>query len=422
MSELAAGTGRDPDAVHALTRGNPFFVAEALAASPEEVPASVKDAVLARMRQVGPSCRDALERLSVVPSLVPDALVDALLGDALESLAEAEVAGLVEARPGGIGFRHELARRAIEASLPAIRRRVLNQAVVRALREAGGERARLLHHAAQAGDVEVLLAEGPAAAREASRAGAHRQALAHYEAVIAHAGRLPAEQRASVLCDYGWELHNAHRFGPAVEAGQAALRLYEELDDQAMLAHCLVRLSRLHFLAGETDEGVICAQRGVALMAGADDAAQAYANLYLGAILALTERPDEAMPVLERADRLAVASERPDLAALCLNYLAIARVEAGDLEGLEAMRNSIALALAGGHSEPTARGYTNLAELLFRVGRLAELEHCIDTGLAFTRERGMWSHAYNLEVHRCLLLLRRGDWDGGRPRPACPLG
>ena len=33
-------------------------------------------------------------------------------------------------------------------------------------------------------------------------------------------------------------------------------------------------------------------------------------------------------------------------------------------------------------------------------------------GLAFTRERGFWSHAYNLEVHRCLLLMRRGDWDG----------
>ena len=33
-------------------------------------------------------------------------------------------------------------------------------------------------------------------------------------------------------------------------------------------------------------------------------------------------------------------------------------------------------------------------------------------GLVFTQERGFWSHAYNLEVHRCLLLLRRGDWAG----------
>ncbi len=76
------------------------------------------------------------------------------------------------------------------------------------------------------------------------------------------------------------------------------------------------------------------------------------------------------------------------------------------------MRNSIALAQAGGHHEATARGYTNLAELLLRLGRLDELERCVTEGLTFTRERGFWSHAYNLEVHRCLLLLRRGDWDG----------
>jgi DNA-binding CsgD family transcriptional regulator len=101
-----------------------------------------------------------------------------------------------------------------------------------------------------------------------------------------------------------------------------------------------------------------------------------------------------------------------DLAVLCLNYIGIARVESGDPDGLEEVRQSIELALAGRHHEEAARGYTNLAELLLRVGRLDELERCVADGLAFTRERGFWSHAYNLEVHRCLLLLRRGDWDG----------
>ena len=48
------------------------------------------------------------------------------VGVGLSVLAEAEQAGLVEARPGGIGFRHELARRAIEQSLPELRRRLLN--------------------------------------------------------------------------------------------------------------------------------------------------------------------------------------------------------------------------------------------------------------------------------------------------------
>ena len=82
------------------------------------------------------------------------------------------------------------------------------------------------------------------------------------------------------------------------------------------------------------------------------------------------------------------------------------------------MRNSIALAQAGGHHEATARGYTNLAELLLRPGAWTSSSAASREGLAFTRERGFWSHAYNLEVHRCLLLLRRGDWDGAEARAA----
>ena len=116
--------------------------------------------------------------------------------------------------------------------------------------------------------------------------------------------------------------------------------------------------------------------------------------------------------MLRRAGDLARASQRMDLAVLCLNYIGIARVEAGDPEGLEQVRESIGLAIAGRYHEAAARGYTNLAELLLRAGRLDELERCVTDGLAFTHERGFWSHAYNLDVHRCLLLLRKGDWDG----------
>jgi DNA-binding CsgD family transcriptional regulator/tetratricopeptide (TPR) repeat protein len=413
VGALADGTGRDPGAVHALTRGNPFFVTEALAAPADEVPVNVKDAVLARVRLLSPECRAALDCISVVPSTIPTDLAQAL--GALDALEEAEQAGLVELRPDGLGFRHELARRAIELSLSALRRRQLNAAVVAALRSRGGaDRGRLLHHAAQAGDVDTLLEEGPTAARQAARAGSHRQALAHFEAVVPHADRLPLEERASFLNDYAWELYNAHRFRAAVEASHAAERLYRELAAPVPLAMCLVRLSRHLFMTGATDAAEEAAQRAVVTLLDArDEPALAYATLYLGAILAQT-RPEFATEVLERADALALGSRLPELAALCLNYLAIVRVEAGEPDGLQTMRNSIALAQAGAHHEATARGYCNLAELLLRVGRLDELERCVREGLNFTRERGFWSHAYNLEVHRCLLLLRRGDWDAAQ--------
>jgi DNA-binding CsgD family transcriptional regulator len=413
VSRLAEGTGADAAAVHRVTRGNPFFVTEALASPGEAVPASVLEAVLARVRRLGPECRDALERLSVVPAQVDDALAATLLGPGLQALAEAEVAGVLEVRAGGLAFRHELARRAIEHSLPALRRRALNLAVVRALLAGErAERARVMHHAVEAGDVDTIVAEGPAAAREAAQAGSHRQALAHYEAVLPHAGRLGLRERAELLDGCAWERYNAHRFQEAVEAGREAARLYEEAGDPVAVGECLVRLSRHLFMAGETDEAEHAAQRAVLLLEPTGSAAAlAHASLYEGAILAMTDEPERAAGILASAHDLALRSGRGDLAALALNYLGIARFELGDPAGLDLLRESVAAAIAGRHHEYAARGYCNLGELLFRSGRLDELDASLREGLDFAHERGFWSHAYNLEVHRCVALLRRGRWD-----------
>ena len=71
------------------------------------MPASVTDAVLARVGRLSAECRAALEELSVVPSPVP-------VGPQHLALAEAEEAGVIVAGPHGLQFRHEIARRAVE--------------------------------------------------------------------------------------------------------------------------------------------------------------------------------------------------------------------------------------------------------------------------------------------------------------------
>jgi predicted ATPase len=216
VRELAAGTGADPEALYRVTRGNPFFVTEALAASGDAVPVSVVEAVLARVGRLSPECREALDQLSVIPWHVDPDVAATLLGSRFQALAEAQGAAVLEDRADSIAFRHELARRAIEHSLPAIRRRHLNAAVVAALGlQKRPERARLMHHAVEAHDVATIVAVGPAAAREAAQAGSHRQALAHFESVLPHLDRLGERERAAVLDAYGWELYNAHRFREA---------------------------------------------------------------------------------------------------------------------------------------------------------------------------------------------------------------
>ena len=413
VRELAAGTGANADVLYRVTRGNPFFVTEALA-SGDAFPVSVVEAVLARVGRLGVECREALDQLSVVPWLVDPDFAAVLLGTRFGALAEAQAAGVLEDRADRVAFRHELARRAIEHSLPSIRRRQLNASVVAALRaQARPERARLMHHAVEAHDVETIVAVGPAAAREAAQAGSHRQALAHSESVLPHLDRLGERERAGVLDAYGWELYNAHRFREAVEASRAAVALYERIDDPVAAGECLVRLSRHLYMAGDTEAAEVNAQRAVmTLEPTGHGAALALASLNEGAILTMTEDdPPRTVAILESARDLATRAARPDLAALSLNYLGMARVQRGDPEGVELLRQSIAAAEDARQYEYAARGYCNLAELLFRAGELDELEACVEEGMPYVRERGFWSHAYGLELHRCAALMRRGRWE-----------
>ena len=223
---LAAGSGWDPQRLHALTGGNPFYVTEALAQTGPGVPVSVSDAVLARVARLDDTARAAVEQLSVVPTIVGLDLAHSLLGDRLDALAEAEARGIVSSGAGGLTFRHELARQAVEQSLTPLRRRTLHRAVVAALQaERAPDLARLVHHAAAADDGATVSRYAPLAGREAAAAGSHRQALAHFSAALRHGHRLVDADLARLVDEHAWELYNAGRFTEALRGGERAVRL-----------------------------------------------------------------------------------------------------------------------------------------------------------------------------------------------------
>ena len=96
--------------------------------------------------------------------------------------------GLVDRHGRGVAFRHEIARSAVlEATAPGVEP-ALHTAMIDALEAVGGEVSVLAHHAAAAGDVPRILQYAPAAAVEASRSGAHREAVAFYQAALHHVG------------------------------------------------------------------------------------------------------------------------------------------------------------------------------------------------------------------------------------------
>ncbi|HEY3191259.1 MAG TPA: AAA family ATPase, partial [Solirubrobacterales bacterium] len=74
---LAAPHGVDAEDLYRRTGGNPFFVTEALAAEAQELPRTVRDAVLARARRLNPAARTLLDAVAVAPPQAPMWLLEA---------------------------------------------------------------------------------------------------------------------------------------------------------------------------------------------------------------------------------------------------------------------------------------------------------------------------------------------------------
>jgi DNA-binding CsgD family transcriptional regulator/tetratricopeptide (TPR) repeat protein len=413
VEALSGGHGADAGALLAATAGNPFFVTEVLANPGVEVPATVRDAVLARLGGLSAPAQRALELLSTVPGRAERWLVEGLLDGELAALDEAERRGVLEADPGHVWFRHELARRAIERQLSSTARVACNRRVLAELaRRPDVELSRLAHHAHQAGEPEAVVRHGLAAAREAAGAGAFSEALAHYELVLGWSGQLPVEQRATVLEESIWVLYNLSRFDEAVARAGQVVRLRERIGDPATLGQALTTLSRMRYMVNDPAGSEEAVTRAVALLEPLGDRPRlARAYTYLAAIMKLTDRLDEAIARARQALELGERTGQEDVVAHSLNYLGYALLDLGDPGGGVHLRRSAEVARAAAHYEYTQRAYTNLVEGLYRLGRFAELDEPLAEGLAYAREYGFASHEYNLEAHRCMLLTLRGRWD-----------
>ena len=269
VAELARRAGRPVAGLRALTGGNPLLVTEVLAAGDAGVPMTVRDLVLARLGGLPAAAQEVVRLVAVVPTRAELWLLEAALGPALSAVEAAVAGGLLVAGAEAVGFRHELLRRAVEGSLSALARRELNRRVLEALAAAPDREvdlARLVHHAREAGDVEAVLRWAPEAARQAAAVAAHREAVGHYRAALAHAGRIGPAVRVDLLEAYSVEAYLSGLAPEAVAARRAALELREAASDRERVGEGLRWLSRLHWWDGNRREAEAAAVRAVAVL------------------------------------------------------------------------------------------------------------------------------------------------------------
>ncbi len=404
------------DTIHRRAEGNPFFVEELLAAEDRggALPVTIADALLARVDTLSASALRIVQLLAVAGRPLPGGRLAAAgisEGEAQAAIREALAANVVTVADG-YDLRHALLREAVYAELLPGERRVLHDAVGRALEGAGADASELAYHWHAAGDVPRALAASIDAGRSAKRVFAFTQALDHFERALelwdepglgmldridvlmeaAEAARLTGDyDRAAALCRNGLEAVD-----PRGQPDRAAA-LYERLGDSQFM----------------DDEAALDSYRRALTLL--PNAGAARSRLLGAEARTLTHllRWDEARARADEALRLALEAdtEAEEVRARMTLGITLAFLGALD-EGERQLREAKRVSAIAGRPDDLARTELYLAEVLRLRGRFGDALTVMDAGAERSSRLGLdGSFGVFMRVNAAEDLFRLGRWD-----------
>ncbi len=416
VAELARGSHVDLDALYERTGGNAFYVTEVLAGGNGSVPATVRDAVLARAARLSDGAREMLAAAAVIGFHAEIDVLATVSGQPLTALDECLTAGVLRDGGAEVVFRHELAREAVAASMLPGRRRALHRAAYDAIRASPKpDDRRLAHHAAVAGDGPNVIVHAPRAATLAAALGAHREAAEHYRAALRWGHLLDDAGRADLLERLSYECYLTGQLPEASDARAAELALRRASGDVLRTGSALRGLSRVYWYRLRNAEAERYAQEAVETLSQLPDSAElamAYSNMAQLSMLA--DDTEGAQAWGDRAVELARAFGDVDTEVHALNNVGTALMIAGDERGEIILRESLDTALAHDLEEHVARAYTNLGATLVKHRRYAAGEDVLQAGIAFCADRDLDSWTSYMRGTLSILLLETGRWAEAR--------
>lgn len=416
VAELARRAGRRPAGLHKLTQGNPFFVTEVLASDGTALPAAVQDAVLARAGRLSASGRDLLELVSIAPGGLEPEVLGAVLDDAAPAIDECTGAGLLIREPDVLRFRHELARRAIEAACPPMRAVSLHHAILDSLDGRQVSAARRVHHAQRAELPAAVLRLARLAAVEAAQVGAHREAAAMYLLALNQDSTLPDSERGPLWRAAAASQAAVLALDAALHSRRQSLRLARQAGDPVAEGRDLHEIARLLWYAGDVAGGKQHAKLAIRTLAAADAPRERALAMAVKAQLHLLD--DDLSRALGWGRRALAIFETlgdPEGLAHALNTVGLVRLIRRDsADAWGHLERSLAIARANELDEQVSRAYVNMASMaLMHRHRQAVREHCAQ-GISWAEARNQDLYVASLTIRAACGDIERGQWAAAR--------
>ncbi len=413
VEQLAHGTRRNPRKVYEVTGGNPFFVRELLCAPIDAVPETVRDAVLARLLQCSAAARELAELVSLVPGRTVPWLTRAILGDVAAAADEAVACGLLRYHDEALAFRHELGRLAVESTIPRGRAQALHQNILCSLVDHNADLSQLVHHAALAHNIEALLEYAPRAAKQAARAGARREAVAHLETALRHLDSLCEPERADLLEFHAAECDTTNQVAKALDSATRALALWRQQGEVAAQARMLLLMGRQYWKSGQkvfADRHVQDAISLLETLPPSTDLAMAYSAR---AQLAMTaDNKEETLEFAQRALDLATRFADHRVRAHALNNVGAVLLNSNNALGFAQLEESLAVALEHNLQEHAGRAYANLVSGSVRQRLSGPVLRFLSDAIAYCEAHEVQAHLAYIRAYGAHFDLDQGRWDG----------
>ncbi len=374
---LPAGAGdSEVTAVVQAAGGSPLYAEELARAAPRWPPASLADAVRAKLASAPPPVRDVVAQACVADDGISHELLSATVSlperSLLTAVREAVRARLLIPTAEGYAIPHELTRQILYGDLLPGERRLLHRRLAAALAARQDcDPASVARHWQLAGCPAQAAAAALDAATRAMSARAYPEASRLFDLVSGLATWLPAwgpdvlEQAARAASLAG---HPDRATAYAAEA--VGLSASAEPDRRARL---LERLGRYRWEAGDPRSAVAAAEEALALIGDAAPTALHGRLLAAQATwLMLLGRGDDALPIAEQAVGLCVRAGADAERSHALATLGVLRAQRGDLDGgLAALHDAFVLARDCGSAEDMLRAANSHMYLLCTAGRLS---------------------------------------------------
>lgn len=405
----------DPDWLHRVTAGNPFFVSEMLDHPVDDLPTSVRNAVLARTVGLDEDAWDLLHLLACAPEAIPDHLL-VELGITVPPLRRLHQANLISRTARGVAFRHDLCRTAVAGVIPPGAEPRLHHRMIEAYEAVGRtDPAVITHHAIGARDQDRIRSAAAAAGQAAARSGAHRQAADFYRTALSSASALPVDEEATLLELLAAECYLVDELDEAIDACRRALHLRQELgiaahtsaNHHAMSVYEWYNANRA---AAEDQVAQAISAFDDAPLDAPDQLAALGHALAMQANLAMQSSDlDTAESLVRRAAEISATAGEDALKVRVAIIEGICSVMSGSASGREDIL--AILRSAPRHlDEIYSSGYSNLSYLDVEERRFEAAAELLDVSIRLTVERDLpvcrvWQMGSRARLH-----LMRGDW------------